>query len=270
MKHVFRNVGRYLRLYWKFVQFSVMSQMEYRINFITAFLVETAYLLIKLLYASVPYRAGTDINGWSPDAILLYIGVFTMMSGFYSGLFYSNFTSLPEKIRTGSLDVLMTKPVSLQFMVTLRQFELGYTLPNVIGGGIMTGVGWHRLGLPFNLETVGGFSVLLGCGVLTAYSVFLLPQLLAFWIIRTNGVTELSNSIFETNYVPMAVYSNLIQRIGLFVLPVFVICNFPPMFILGKMEPGLMLWAFLAPLWLLAIIRLIWQFALRDYTSASQ
>jgi ABC-2 type transport system permease protein len=68
----------------------------------------------------------------------------------------------------------------------------------------------------------------------------------------------------------MAVYSNLIQRIGLFVLPVFVICNFPPMFILGKMETGLVVWAFLAPLWLLAIIRLIWQFALRDYTSASQ
>lgn len=112
--------------------------------------------------------------------------------------------------------------------------------------------------------------MLLGCGVLTAYSVFLLPQLLAFWIIRTNGVTELSNSIFETNYVPMAVYSNLIQRIGLFVLPVFVICNFPPMFILGKMETGLVVWAFLAPLWSLAIIRLIWQFALRDYTSASQ
>jgi ABC-2 type transport system permease protein len=42
------------------------------------------------------------------------------------------------------------------------------------------------------------------------------------------------------------------------------------MFILGKMEPGLVVWAFLAPLWLLAIIRLIWQFALRDYTSASQ
>lgn len=166
MKNVFRNVRRYIRLYWKFVQFSVMSQMEYRINFITAFLVETAYLLIKLLYASVPYRAGTDINGWSPDAILLYIGVFTMMSGFYSGLFYSNFTSLPDKIRTGSLDVLMTKPVSLQFMVTLRQFELGYTVPNVIGGGIMTGVGWQRLGLPFNFETVGGSLCCLDAGCL--------------------------------------------------------------------------------------------------------
>ncbi|MFM9280089.1 ABC transporter permease [Paenibacillus jiagnxiensis] len=261
---------RYARLYGRFIKFSVMSQMEYRINFITAFLVETAYLLIKLLYASVPYRTGTDINGWSPDAVLLYIGVFTIMSGLYSGLFYSNFTGLPAKIRTGSLDVLMTQPVSLQFIVTLRQFDLGYTIPNVVGGGIMAVIGWHRLQLPFTWDAIGGFILLLAVGVLTAYSVFLLPQMLGFWTIRTNGVTELSNSLFETNYVPMSVYSNLIQRVGIFVLPVFVICNFPPMFVLGMMNGSLLLWAVLAPLWLLLVVRLLWQFALRGYTSASQ
>ncbi|MNW24971.1 hypothetical protein D3C74_17030 [compost metagenome] len=270
MNKLLRTCVRYIRLYARFVKFSVISQMEYRINFVTAFLVETAYLLIKLLYASVPYRTGTDINGWSPDAVLLYVGVFTIMSGLYSGLFYSNFTGLPAKIRTGSLDMLMTQPISLQFIVTLRQFNLGYTIPNVVGGGIMAAIGWHRLQLPFTWEAIGGFALLLAAGVLTAYSVFLLPQMLGFWTIRTNGVTELSNSLFDTNSVPMSVYSKLIQRIGIFVLPVFVISNFPPMFVLGMINGSLLLWAVLVPLWLLLIVRLLWQFALRGYTSASQ
>ncbi|CAJ1315985.1 ABC-2 family transporter protein [Paenibacillus sp. PK4536] len=270
MQMIWKEAKRYSRIYGRFMKFSVMSQMEYRTNFITAFLIETAYLLIKLLYAILPYQVGTDINGWSPDAILLYVGVFTIMSGLYSGLFFTNFTQLPDKVRTGSLDVLITKPISLQFAVTLRQFELGYTIPNVLGGSVMVAIGWSRMGLPVDFYHIGGFIFFIAIGVLVAYSVFLLPQLLAFWTVQTTGVTDMSNSVFETNYVPMAVYDRIIQRLGTFLLPVFVICNFPPMFVMGGLSAGMVWWAVLAPIWLLIIIRVIWRYALRHYSSASQ
>jgi viologen exporter family transport system permease protein len=264
-----REIRKHLIIYLMFLRFSVMAQMEYRANFIGNLSMEVGYLLVKLSYVVVVYRSGVQINGLSPDEILLFIGTFVTLTGVYAGLFMINNFRLRGKIKDGELDLLLTKPVSLQFMATLRQADLTIFGVDIIAGLAMVAVAWARLDIPVTLVTVGGYAAFLVISCLVSYSLFLLPQILSFWLMNTSAIAEITDSFWDFNNMPMDIYSPWIRAVGVFVLPIFVISNFPPMFVLGKIHPVYLAWAAVLPLLLLLIVRLLWRRGLRSYSSAS-
>jgi ABC-2 type transport system permease protein len=217
----------------------------------------------------VVYRSGVKINGLSPDEILLFIGTFVGLTGVYAGMFMINNFRLRVKIKDGELDLLLTKPVSLQFMATLRQADVTIFSVDVIAGGVMVAIAWARLGIPVTFFTLGGYILFLGISCLVSYSLFLLPQIFSFWLLNTSAIAEITDSFWDFNNMPMDIYYPWIQQVGVFLLPIFVITNFPPMFILHKMPPVYMAWSLLLPIILLAMVRGLWTKGLRNYNSAS-
>jgi len=269
MSAFFRELKKHATLYLLFLKFSVMSQMEYRWNFIGNMSMETGYLFVKLSYVVVVYRSGVSVKGLSPDEILLFIGTFVMLTGAYAGLFMINYFGLRTKIKDGDLDLLITKPVSLQFMATLRQADLTLFSVDVIAGVIMIAIAWSRLGLPVTIVSVGGFAGLLVVSCVVAYSLFLMPITLSFWLLNTSAIAEITDSFWDFNNMPMGIYTAWIRFVGVFILPIFVISNFPPLFVLGEMPPVYAVWALVVPLVTLSIVRAMWKQGLRNYSSAS-
>ena len=141
MGPIAKRLRYYLGLLALFARYSLMEQMEYRINFIAGIVVECGYMLIKLMYVVLILNAGADINGLSANEMLMCIGTYILVTGVYMGV-YPNFWALPLRVRDGSLDMLLTKPVNTQFLVTLRKLDFGMPLPDVACGR-----GADRLGL---------------------------------------------------------------------------------------------------------------------------
>ena len=269
MTSVFRELKKHLQIYMLFVKFSVMAQMEYRSNFVGNLAMETGYLFVKLSYVVVVYRAGVSINGLKPDEILLFIGTFVMLTGVYAGLYMINNFTFRSKIVTGDLDVLLTKPVSLQFMATLRQADLTLFGVDVIAGLILVVLAWSRLALPLTLATVGGYLVFVGISCVVGYCLFFLPQIFSFWMMNTSAIAEITDSLWDINSMPMGIYTDGVRFVGVFVLPVFVITNFPPLVALGKMPVPYGLWSLVLPFALLFVVRTLWSRGLKRYSSAS-
>jgi ABC-2 type transport system permease protein len=264
-----REVRKHLLIYGLFLKNSLITQMEYRFSFVGNLAMESGYLLVKLSYVVVVYRSGVAINGLSPDEILLFIGTFITLTAVYAGLFMINNFRLRLKIRDGDLDLLLTKPVSLQFMATLRQADLTLFAVDALAGLAAVAVAWARLAIPLTLATVGGYAAFLAISSLVSYSLFLLPQILSFWLTNTSAIAEVSDSFWDFNSMPMDIYSRWIREVGVFLLPIFVISNFPPLFVLGKMPLGYLAWAAVLPLLLLLVVRLAWRRGVRAYNSAS-
>ncbi len=263
------EIRKHILVYFLFLKNSLMAQMEYRFNFIGNLAMESGYLLVKLSYVVVVYRSGVAINGLSPDQILLFIGTFVTLTAVYAGLYMLNNFRLRLKIRDGELDLLLTKPVSLQFMATLRQADLTIFAVDAIAGGIMVAIAWTRLGIPVTLVNVGGYLGFMVVSAAVSYSLFLLPQILSFWLVNTSAIAEVTDMFWDFNNMPMDIYTAWIQQIGIFVLPIFVITNFPPMFVLNKMPPVYLAWSAILPVALLLLVRQVWKIGLRNYSSAS-
>ncbi|WP_224723260.1 ABC transporter permease [Paenibacillus vietnamensis] len=269
MKAWHGTMKSYLQIYLRFIKNCFIAQMEYRTNFILGIAVEIAYLFSKLLYVVVVYETDLHIGDITPDGILMFVGTYTMMTGLYAGLFFTNFVRISDYVRTGELDLLMVKPVSLQFIVSLRYIDLGMPIPNLAAGITMVAIGWHALGIPVTFYHIAIFVFYLLSALLITYGLMIIPSILSFWFVNTGGLAGIFYAIWDANNMPMPIYSRLIQRIGVYVLPFLVITNFAPMTVMGRLDGGLMVWGVLAPVLLLAAVRQMWKQAIKNYSSAS-
>ncbi len=263
------KLARYLRLYKVFVKNCLMAQMEYRFNFLISVFIETAFLFIKLLYVIVVFGAGVSINGMSPYQVLMCIGLYTILTGIMDTIYFPNIAKLPQLIQSGDLDFYITKPCSLQFLVSFRNFDLGLAVPNVIGGVAMVVVAWVNLKLSLDLATLLGFLFFSVLGVVLTYPILMLPTLLSFWVVKTDQMFTILWAIWDFNNMPMGIYNRVIKGIGTFVIPVFIITNFAPMFVMGQLSVFHMIWSVFITIGLLIVLKLFFRFAVSRYSSAS-
>ncbi len=268
MMEFLKEVRKHFRIFWAFMRSCLASQMEYRANFFTGIAMEGGYLLVKLMYILVVYRAGVSINGLSPDEILLFVGTFVAMTGVYAGLIMMNLFGLRDIIRNGALDLYITKPVSLQFMITLRRSDLGLLAVDVGAGAVMIGIGLVRLGSAVDYWRLFGFAGYMISSSLVAYAMFVIPALLSFWFLGANLAGAI-DPIWDFNNMPMGIYNKPIQMIGTYLVPIFVITNFPAMYLLDRMNPFMAFWGIASPILLLLLTRFVFKKAVRQYESAS-
>ncbi len=262
------HIKKYLVLFCLFARNSFMSQMEYRINFISSILVETGYFFAKFTYVVVIIRSGLTVDGFGPYHITVFIGAYVCMTGLYM-LVYPSFLMLPESIRTGGLDLFMIKPVSLQFITSFYKQDYGMVIPNVSAGLSLIIYGLVKAGVQLSLLQVLLSVLFLLTGAILTYALFFLPMVISFWVIRVDKLNATLGSLWDFNNMPMIIYPRWIQRIGVYVIPLFLISNPIAFSLLGGMEFSLFLPALLMPFLLLGVVRILWNKGLRAYHSSS-
>lgn len=262
-----KSLLHHLDIWARLLRMNLMGHLEYRANFITGLLVEGGYLIVKLLYTLVAYQAGKSIAGFTADEILVFVGTFILCTGFYAGLYMMNLFQLSGLVRDGSFDLILTKPVSSMFLATFRRSDLALFLLDVVAGVILVGVGLFRLGTEVSLGTVVGYAFFTASGAAVGYALWLIPMTLVFRMVNADAVAGLADSFWDFNNVPMVVYDNVGKFIGVFVIPIFVITNFPSLFMLGRMPVEYWVWAFVAPVLFLSLAVAAWNAGLKHYTS---
>ncbi|MDR1588606.1 MAG: ABC-2 family transporter protein [Oscillospiraceae bacterium] len=264
-----KAVKKYMRVYGLFVRHSIMSMMEYRANFVAGVLVECCFLTLKLMYVFVVFLTGLSINNLSPYYVMLYVGNYTVITGIYNGLFAENLWWLPFNIKTGMLDLLLVKPISIQFYISTKKLSLPMLAANVVTGITMIIIALCNI--EFN-ASVGGvilYFLFLICGVSIAYFLFLLPMLLSFWTIESRGLIAISDKAWDINMMPMHIYGRYIQRLLVFIIPFFAITNFQPLVLIDRLDFRYGVWMILCPLILGFISRVLFRRGVRKYESAN-
>lgn len=263
------RLKKYLILWGMLMRNSLMSQLEYRANFYTGIAMELGCFLAKVVYMIVIFKTGVPINGLTPNEVLVFFGTYMVATGPYAGLYMMNLFDMSRQVQTGKLDLLLVKPVSLQFILTLKRSDMALFTVDVLLGIAPIVVGLSRMAITVSVLDVLGYLGYLAMGTLMAYAMFLLPQVLAFRLIRTSALAGLVDSSWDFNNMPMGIFSRAIQLVGSFVLPIFLITNFPALFILKRMAPLQAVWGIVGPfLWLWGTHQLF-NLGLKHYQSAS-
>jgi ABC-2 type transport system permease protein len=86
-------------------------------------------------------------------------------------------------------------------------------------------------------------------------------------IVRADAIAGLADSFWDFNNVPMVAYAKIGQAIGTFAIPIFVVTNFPALFVLGKMPPLFFAWGFAAPFIFCYLASRLWKAGLKRYAS---
>lgn len=262
------RIKYYGRVFCALAKCSLMTQLEYRINYISSLLIEIAYALVKLIYVVMVYQTGCHIGMLTPDHIAMFVGSYSLMTGIYM-YFYRGYTAIPGYVKLGELDMLITKPLSLRFLVTFRKLDYAMPIPNAAVGIALIVYGWQKTGIPVTIGTIIGFIGFILLSTMTTLFFFLIPHILAFWFIGVNGVVRLSADLWDFGNMPGQLYGKFIDKLGTFVFPIFLITNYPIWFIMGEVKTYMIIWAIVAPILAFIVSQFFWKQALKHYTSAS-
>jgi ABC-2 type transport system permease protein len=259
---------RTLRLIALHLRVVAMYEMQYRVNFFlqlfqSLLATGTGLVVLALVYGQVDV-----LNGWSRPALLVVLGVFTILGGLIQMVIKPNVVQFMEEVADGKLDYVLAKPVDAQLLVSIRTVRLWQGI-DILVGAVVAGVGAARLQPRPGVLAVLGFLIALGLASVIIYCFVLLLATTAFWFVRVDSFIEFFDGIYQAGRWPVGIYPDWL-RLGLtVVVPVGFAVTVPAQALTGQLT-----WPTLAEAAGLAIVlavvtRVCWRLGLRHYSGAS-
>jgi ABC-2 type transport system permease protein len=260
-------VRRYLQVYRAFVATAFVRELEFRANFFAKLaqnLIWSAFFLFVLL---VIYRNTDAVAGWTRgDAFILAGTVFTL-NALMSAFFFS-LTEIPQQVRLGTLDYVITKPIDSQFWISTRKFNFSQ-IGTLFAGLVLVVVGVREAGLTPTFTDALAYAWLVLISLTIFYSFQLMLMTTGIWLVRVDNLWVLGDSVMEVSRFPVDIFPSPVQRIFTFVVPIAFIATIPARQLVLGLDAGMLVLGSSWGLVFFVVSRSFWRFALRHYASAS-
>ncbi|MCC5602728.1 ABC transporter permease [Nostoc favosum] len=257
---------RYLKVLRLFWSAAIAAELEYRINFFIATLSSLGNLAGSLFGLFLFYRTGYTFSGWSWEAALVVLGIFTLLQGFSATFLASNLNRIVRHVQEGTLDFILLKPIRSQFWLSTHTLS-PWGLPDIIFGSIIIGYAGKRLGVGIDDYLLGVLPLLFSFVIL--YSLWFMLGAMSIWFVKIYNVTEVLRGLLEAGRYPIAAYPTAYRFFFTFVMPVAFLTTVPAQALLGRSEISWLIGAAILAVALFFASTWFWRFALRFYTSAS-
>lgn len=258
---------KYLRLFFSFARTSFIADMEYRVNFLSRILTDVIWYMAQIVTFETLFQFSDKIGGWTLPEMRVFLGLIFVVDGIYMVLFQENLDTMTEKIRKGDMDLLLTKPVSSQFMMSFRKTSTAML------GNLIIGTSWLTYSIisleNFEWIRLGWLIFLLPIAVITTYSLRMLVSTVSVIVTRADYLQFAWYQIARLGLRPDKMYAPFLRYIVLTIIPLAATASVPARALLDPPEVGLFIWIGFVSGFFLWLSTRFWNFALKHYTSAS-
>jgi ABC-2 type transport system permease protein len=263
-----RTLAKYSRLLGGFFRTSAIADLEFRLNIAMKILTDIIWYIAQLSVFEVLFRHVPSFAGWTLESTRVFMGVLFLTDAIYMMLFSENLDRFSEKVRRGDLDLLLTKPVNSQFMISFQRFNTAYIGNVLIASSWLLWALWH---LP------GGVTwwrlllliFLVPSAVLIGYCMRFFFSACALIFTRAEYITYIWFQLYKLATRPDSIYPVWLRYAVLTIMPVAFMASVPARMILNEPDPLLFLGSLVLPAIFLFLTTRFWRFALRQYASAS-
>lgn len=261
-------MGRYLRLLALFAGTELQFALEYRVNLA----LETLQMLVVVatsVGAVLILFAYTQVmNGWTLGQMVVLLGVYYIVQGVEELVLQPSFQRFMEHVREGTLDFVLLKPISSQFMVSFRHFQTVQTLQALVGVSV-TVAGLFMLSADVTPWTALAFALTLACGFVLIYALLLVLSTLAFWFVRVDNLLAIFWAFIDAGRFPIDIYPGWLRLTMSTVVPVGIAVTVPAKAIVGLIDAPALAAVLGATAVAWVVSRAFWRRGLRAYTGAS-
>lgn len=258
----------YWRIYANFVRTSLHRELEFRGNFLAKVGENVVWMCFFVLILQVVYMNADSVAGWGKgDGYVLAATCFLLLA-IVNAVFAFGLVELPEKIRKGTLDFDLVKPVDIQFLISFRKFNFS-EIGTLLVGIVMVFVGARLADYVPTLADIGLYMLMLICSITIFYSFNLLMMTTSVWLVRVDNLWVLGHTVFEISRFPLDIFGARMRAILTYYIPLAFIATVPARALLGRLDFMHVAIGLAWSVGFLAISRWFLKFALRHYTSAS-
>ncbi|UYT07160.1 ABC-2 family transporter protein [Treponema denticola] len=258
---------KYLLILKAYFKGSLMNLMEYKFNFISGGTFELVWLFMYLIFIDTIFIHTETVNGWDKYRMLMLTFQGGLMDSVFTFLIVPGLKRLPEMINTGTLDFILLKPLNQRFTISFNEFDIPQTKNIIIN---ITGLTYCfiKLNIRMNPLKLLLYILLSLNGFFLIYSIMFILMSLAFWFMRMDIVMGIGSELITIGNKPMQIYPRLLQKILIFVIPLFVCFNFPILFAVKDLSIGYILYSFAASFIFFLLSNFIFKKGVRRYVGS--
>jgi ABC-2 type transport system permease protein len=257
-------------IYKRLIGARIRGDLQYRLSFAlftaSQFLVcFLDFLAILIIFSHVP-----SIGGWSLSEVMFLYGA-TNVSFNLADVFISQVEMLPMRIRTGTLDMMLIRPLGALFQIVTEEFALR-RVGKLAQGVLIFVIALARLHVQWTIAKVLVTMLMLASGAVIFSSVWVIAAAVNFWTVETTGLANAFTygGNFLTQY-PLDVYTTWMRRLFAYVVPMAFVNYFPALYVLGKhrdlASPVLRFASPLVAVGMAMLASALWRLAIRHYRS---
>ena len=259
---------RYLKLYRAFVANCLSRALEFRAQFFAGIVAYLVWNGVTLLLVEAIFSGTSAVRGWTREEMYVHLGTFIVLESLCYGVLGPNMWRFASSVRDGGLDLILTKPVSTQFFVSLRYLDFNSVLNTLAGIALMIFGLMRAEAVPSPGQWILWLA-LLGCGLALSYCVWFFCVCFSIWTVKLDSAAVIFDPVLQMARFPIQVYPARLQGFLTYALPVAFLTTFPTQALLGRSGISTLALAALLTTVALFLLNRFFHFALRFYGSAS-
>lgn len=259
---------RYTSIISLFFKNNFMSQLEYRFEFISWTIVSALWIFLTLAIVNLVFGQVSLVAGWTRDQVLIVVAV----SGIFTSILWMfvipSLLDLSEKVRKGSLDFYLTKPINMRFLISTSKYDMDNILRVIVlTYYLLFVIGLVDYAIPF--ISLLAFFTMCVMGLIIFYNFFFIMATTSFWLIDITNLEDLYANLLSIGRYPVYIFEGALKVVFTIIVPVAFIATFPVEFLIGKGNFNLLIIGFILVIISSLASHKFWNFALKRYSSAS-
>lgn len=246
---------------------SLLIGLQYRSSFLLdgfTGLIRTVARIAPLL---VLFGHHPAVAGWTASGSSMVLALFMLMQAVLQGVIEPNLGAVVDDVRTGRFDLVLLRPADSQLLVSLRSIAPGQ-LWDLLSALALGGWAIANGPLPSGAD-VAVAALMLLCGLVSMYGLWLLAICTAFLVFRVDNLRYLLSAVTDAGRWPLDVYTGWVRWLFTVALPVSVFTSFPAIALRGDWDARLVTTGLGVALLFGVGSRFAWRASLARYTSAS-
>lgn len=259
---------RYLRLFLCFLRFSASRALEFRFDFFFRIFMDIFYYLMSIFFYKIVFLHTATLGGWTESQAMIFVGVFITIDALQMTFLTQNMMMIPVFVNRGDLDYYLIRPVSSLFFLSLRDVALNSVINLLMALAIL----WWAL-QQYEGEITAGVLCMLVLGMILGfwlmYCMRVFSLLPVFWTQSGIGLSMLYWSFLRFAERPLPIFSPWLRVILLTLLPFGFMASVPASYIFDGIQWELLVLSVGMCLLYGLVLKVLWNFCLKHYSSAS-
>ncbi len=240
----------------------------FRLDFFAPFFVDGSLFLIQLLAFGVVYSNVETIGSWGKGEMILYIGTFSLLNAVNMTIYFFGTNAIPQKIRSGELDLYLSKPVSPLFRLTFENISPG-SIPLILMSICIIAFGVSKLERGLTLAGLASYLFWIVLMEILYYEMEILIRSVSLYIVSMARMEQLEEAGIDLCMkLPGIALHGVYKVIFYLILPYGIMATLPVQSMVGEMTLQRAVYGIGVVVLFSAITCAMWTHGLKHYNSA--
>ncbi len=264
-----RRIKKNCRVLKELVKLRFQNLMMFRLGFFGPLFVDGSLFVIQLLGFRAVYTNVDSIGGWGEGEMVLYIGTFSLLNAINMVLYFFGVNDITRKIRSGEMDLYLTKPVSPLFRITFERMNPGSVLLILMSVCIIV-YGIAKAGIVLTVGKVLTYLFFVVLMLFLYYDMEVLLRSFAFYFISGARMEQLEEAALGLcMQLPGIAFYGIYKVIFYCILPYGIMATLPVQSMTGELTGKTALSGIGIVILFSGLTAAFWKRGIRRYHSAS-